>query len=258
MNLVFATDLDRTIIFSKRFLDKYKPDSSYHVSETKDGNIISYISDTVSKNLAELNNSIDILPVTSRSIEEYKRVDLGFKPRYAIVTSGGTILENGKKLESYEQYIKDKLDTKLLKDVAMDLNCMYFASRDSKLIDGKYVFTKTDNPKECEDEIIELSDKYKDVSFHIQGKKIYAIPNIFSKAVALRWLQHRNGYDKIVAMGDSELDINMLYISDYAVVPKHGELIEKGIVQDGIISEPGINSAMKAIEILRTLTNTEK
>jgi len=252
---VFATDLDRTVIFSKRFLDQYKPTSKYHIAETKDGNVISYISDTVSENLAELSNSVDIVPVTSRSIEEYKRVNLGFTPKYAIVTSGGTILKDGKLLDSYEQYIKDKLDTELLKNVAMDINCMYFVSRESKLVDGKYVFAKTDNPKECENEIIELMSKYSDVSFHIQGKKIYAIPNIFSKAVALRWLKHRNQYDKIVAMGDSELDINMLYIADYAVVPKHGELIERNIVQDGIISEAGIDSAMKAIDITRTLMN---
>jgi len=259
MKVVLATDLDRTVIFSKRFLGEYEPKVSYHVSETLDGNTISYIADTVANRLKDINSrkNIDVVPVTSRSKDEYKRVNLGFTPEYAIVSSGGTILKDGKPIEEYEEYIRKHIDMNRMADVAMEVNCLYSVSRDCKLIDNKFVFTKTDNPTECEKEIIPLISEYPDFNFHIQGKKIYVIPNAFSKAVALRWLQHRNEYNKIVATGDSELDINMLYIADYAVVPKHGELITKGIVQDGIIADAGIECSMKAMDIIEEIIKNE-
>lgn len=256
MKVIYATDLDRTLIFSKRFLDEYNNnETEYSLVETFEGKEISYISNKVKDKLHELNNNgnVEIVPVTSRSIDEYNRINLPITPEYTILSCGGTILKNGEPIKEYEEYINSNIKRIEMMSLAMDLEDLKSVNRDSKFIDNKYVFTKTDNPEYFDLEIEALNYKYPNFIIVRQKSKVYAIPSCFNKGIALRWLQNYLGINKIVASGDSELDLPMLVIADYAIIPKHGDLIKERFVTDGRIVDAGIDSPMYTMNIVESL-----
>lgn len=85
--LIFS-DLDGTLIFSA---SRKQPGDI--VCEYKDNREISCIT----KRQAELLPGLTIIPVTTRSIEQYRRIRFpeGFSPEYALTDNGGTLLVNG-------------------------------------------------------------------------------------------------------------------------------------------------------------------
>ena len=255
MKVLYATDMDRTIIYSQRFMDEYPPESNYEVAETKGNRIISYISSPVKKRINELsrNNNIELIPVTTRSIEEFNRINIGINNKYSIVSNGGIILEDGKPMKEWEDYINKTNFRFGLMQASMDLGELQSVVRDVTIIDGRYLFTKTDCEEQFDIEIQDLIYRYPNIVFTRQRKKIYAIPNNFSKAIALRWLQNKLGIDTLVASGDSELDLPMLAIADYAIIPKHGDLIKEGFVTDGRVADAGIDSPMYTMDIVENL-----
>ena len=258
MKVIYATDLDRTLIFSKRFINENCiNDRKYTLVETIDTKEISYMSNKVIEALLSLNtnNNVMIVPVTTRSIEEYNRIKLPINPEYTILSCGGTILKNGETIKEYEEYINSNIKRIEMMSLAMDLEDLKSVNRDSKFIDNKYVFTKTDNPEYFDLEIEALNYKYPNFIITRQKFKVYAVPSCFNKGVALRWLQNYLGINKIVASGDSELDLPMLAIANYAVIPDHGELIKNGYVKDGRIVSDDINSPLHTIKLVETVSN---
>ena len=255
MSKLYASDLDRTLIFSNRFLKEYEPKSKYNVIEKKDDKVISYMADSVKNMLITIGDMKDtyFVPVTTRSIEEFSRIELPKIYKYAIVSNGGIILEDGKPMDSWEEYISDKIDRMTLINVAMDMEELTSVGRASKFIDGRYIFNKTNNADKFDIEIQSLKNKYPTIEFTRQRNKVYAIPKCFSKAIALRWLQHKLLIDKTIAVGDSELDLPMLAIADYALIPKHGTLVTDNIVTDGRILEPGIECSLQVLDILNSI-----
>lgn len=260
MKLIYASDLDRTLIFSKRFLEEYPTDKSYTLVETKDGKEISYMDDEVKNKLLKVlsNDSIKFIPITTRSLEEYNRINLGFIPKYAIICNGGTILENGVPIVDWENYIRDNINPMQLLNISMNLEDEEFITGKPRLVDGKYIFGKTAKPKLFDAKVDSLRVIYPDFEFTRQRNKIYAIPKCFNKAIALRWMQHYLNIGKLVASGDSELDLPMLGIADYAIVPKHGILVEDGFVESGRIVEGGIRSALETFNIIEDIANAKE
>lgn len=257
MKVLYATDMDRTMVFSHRFIEEYPPKSSYEVAETHGDRVISYISSPVKKRLKKINNSenVVVVPVTTRSISEFNRINIGLNPKYAIVSNGGTILKNGEPLKDWEEYIKANSYMHDLMQCMLDLDELESIERETKVIDGKYLFNKTNNGVLFDSEVALLAEKYPNLQFTRQRAKIYVIPKSFSKAIALRWLQHKLECDKLVASGDSELDLPMLAIADYAVIPEHGDLIKCGYVTDGRIVNGGIDSPLQTFDIVEKVVN---
>ena len=63
----------------------------------------------------------------------------------------------------------------------------------------------------------------------IQGQKIYAIPLQISKGTALKFVSEELLHDNfIVASGDSNLDLPMLALANYGIIPSDCELARLG------------------------------
>lgn len=252
--LIYASDLDRTLIYSRRFIDEHPTDAAYSVVETKDGTIISYMSNAVKHELEDINRNEDVefIPVTTRSIAEYERVQLGFIPEYAIVSNGGTILYKGEPMAEWESYIQRQMNLTEVISIKMDIEDMCSSvDYEPRLIDGKYLFFKTDDGLLFDQEIERVKEEHPEWTFVRQSRKCYVIPNHFSKQIALRWLYLKLGKPYIVASGDSELDLGMLSLANKAIIPNHGALVIEGIVEDGRIIDGGINSPLKTISIVK-------
>lgn len=249
--VLYASDMDRTLIFSRRFIDEYPTDASYNPVEYKGIEIISYMADEVKAKLHDIrsNEKVTFVPVTTRSLDEYSRVNLGFTPEYAIVDNGGCILHNGEPMEEWEEYVRSGINylgmANLLSDVETFLDSVDYKV---KIIDNRYLFFKTKDPDKFDEEIKDLVIKYPEWVFTRQVRKCYAIPIHFSKQIALRWLWNKLEKPYIIASGDSELDLPMLTLANKAFIPTHGSLVKDKFVTEGRFIDGGILSPIKTMQ----------
>ena len=95
------TDLDRTMIFSKCF---YKDGEALIPIESKKGEVISYMTKEALRIVQE--QSSFIIPVTTRTLAEFKRVKPFQECDWAIVGNGSTILHKGVVLKEWTEHIE--------------------------------------------------------------------------------------------------------------------------------------------------------
>lgn len=90
--IIFNSDLDNTLIYS------YKRDIGMNKKcvEVYQEREISFMTNQSFRLLQMLNEKVMIVPTTTRTMEQYKRISLGIGiPKYALVCNGGILLENG-------------------------------------------------------------------------------------------------------------------------------------------------------------------
>lgn len=244
--MIFFTDLDGTIIRSAS--RKREGDI---VVEYKDGCEITCISSESAKRLAELSDTGSIIPITSRSIEQYKRIVIpGFMPRYAIADNGGNLLVNGVPDKEWAAW-----SSKIAEERGAELeNCRILLEDDPdrsfevRLVDGLFLFTKSGDPEQT---LKRLRKAAEGLELYNTGAKVYAIPKELNKGAAVQRLVGvlgRRG-EKIVCAGDSVMDVPMLEIADIKVYPDDMGLETGGFTcPRGVFCEFVVN---KAAEFLR-------
>lgn len=227
--MIFATDLDRTIIHSSKFI-KNKADAI--CVETLDGKEISYMSKRALFLFNELKkkDTLKIIPVTTRSIAQFKRIEPLQSLLFAITSNGGTILYHGNVLSSWSYKIKEIVEKRIkeyeeIKNI-LDKHKKYL-TRVPTLIDDMFFFTKVKEDEKKE--IAEILDKeLKDLTweFTIQGTKLYIMPKEISKENALKFLREYLHENFLITAGDGKLDVGFLNMGDKRIVPEKSEVIE--------------------------------
>ena len=103
--MLFATDLDRTIIYSNKFVENYQTVSCV---EHLDGREISYMSHRALELLAQAKTRCDIhlVPITTRSLAQFSRIIPLQDCPYAVVANGGIILHKGQPLKVWQEHIE--------------------------------------------------------------------------------------------------------------------------------------------------------
>ena len=247
--MVFYSDLDNTLIYS------YKHDigEEKRCVEIYQGREVSFMTERSYQLLQKVNEKSLFVPVTTRTVEQYRRIDFGIcAPGYALACNGGILLVDGQKdmdwyRESREmaagcQEELHKAQKLLEKDRDVD-----FEIRD---IEQLFLFTKSAHPRQTDRKLQDALDPSL-VDVFLNGKKVYVVPKILTKGNAVRRFQQRlweesqggagalpggytgpqQGKDGIpcgtVAAGDSEFDIPMLLEADVALAPK--EMQGRGI-----------------------------
>lgn len=215
MDILFA-DLDGTIIRSAR--TKRVGDI---VIEYKDGAEISCISEECAALLPKLN----FIPVTTRSVEQYKRISFpfGFSPKYAIIDNGGGLLVDGEVQPDHAKWAAG-ITHKCVGELA---RCRELLENDPdrsfeiRMVDGLFLFTKSDAPERTEERL----GAPQDCEFYCTGAKVYVIPRRLNKGEGAWRLLRRFNKDgsfsgRVICAGDSEMDIPLLNIADIAIFPE--------------------------------------
>ncbi len=216
--IIFNTDLDNTIIYS------YKQDigSDKINVELYQGREISFITSKTFQLLQKLNEKVLIVPTTTRTLEQYNRINLGLGTfKYALACNGGVLLENG--VENIQWYntsraLVDSSQQQLNKAVELLENepNRTFEVRNLREL---FVFTKSSNPQQTVEMLRNsLDTEILDVFYN--GVKVYAVPKVLNKGKGVKRLQKMLGADTVITAGDSEFDIPMLNIADLALVPE--------------------------------------
>lgn len=216
---LFACDLDNTLIHSYK---KASPDDV--CVEVKDGKKLSFMTPYAYNKLRKINSNKDIefVPVTTRSVEQYLRIDFfdGKPSHMALAANGGILLIDGvpdlQWVEESKALISDSIkEFKTGMRYLENDNNIFFEIR---IVDELFVFTKSHDPlktKECLEKILDPDI----VSPFVIGDKVYIFPDILSKGNAVSRLRKRFVFDKIICAGDSEFDVSMLDIADIAYCP---------------------------------------
>ena len=232
MKVLFTSDLDRTLIFSKR---STLPDAQYKCIEKLDDQNISYISKATYVRLTQLHERLDFVPVTTRSLKQYKRLTIfqhKVKPKIAIVANGGVILQNGKIDEVWQQHITNKMGTLplLFAQIQEHFAAIFTAPfvRQIHEIDSVFYNLNVDanqlSSKELRQFQLEL-ERYK-WTCYLQGRKLYVLPSFLTKGAAVQYIKSQHAFDLHIAAGDSLMDLSMLELADTCYIPQHGELVQ--------------------------------
>lgn len=227
--MIFATDLDRTIIHSSKFIQNR--DDAICV-EMLEGKEISYMSKRALLLLDKLKqkNTLKIIPVTTRSIAQFKRIEPLQNLPFAITSNGGIILYYGEVLSPWNHKIKQLVERKVneyhkIEDILVKYNS--YLTRVPTLIDDIFFFTKVrENEKEEISSILEGELKNLNWEFTIQGIKLYIMPKEISKENALKFLREYLNDNFLITAGDGKLDVGFLNMGNERIVPENSEVIQ--------------------------------
>lgn len=251
--MIFATDLDNTMIFSHSRVIGLE-DELYCV-EYYNGKPITYMTHSAIQMLKILMSKVFVIPVTTRSISQFKRVEFFSTTEYAIADNGGVILHKGIVNPKWDNYIQSILMKYDLKDTCNIFSSLPGLISPPKIVDGKFVLAKSDKIDLCEQYLkCRLNTKIWQVSF--QGKKVYAIPSEITKGNALKFISESLIHDNhpVVSAGDSNLDISMLDYSSYSIIPKDSKLSVLN-TSEFIEIGYGINSADEILKFVINIFN---
>ena len=210
--LLFLCDLDNTLIFSHRHR---KPGDV--CVEWLDGREQSFMTANVWENLGRLEN-VRLSPVTTRSVEQYRRIQWPKAPEWAAAANGGILLgpcgmdpawlEASRKLA--EPYQDDLARTEAA--LSSEAWCLR-----RKMVDGLYLFAVSENQETAETGANNFQAGPLTVS--VSGRKVYFFPPGLHKGAAAAVLRERFGPCRMVCAGDSSLDLPMLALADIALTP---------------------------------------
>lgn len=216
--IVFNTDLDNTMIYS------YKQDigSDKRCVEIYENREVSFITNNTFELLKKVKEKILVVPTTTRTEQQYCRIDFGLGvPEYALVCNGGVLLVNGE--EDIDWYndsfalVEDcQQELKRAEELLENDENRSFEVRNIRKL---FVFTKSDKPKETVKMLESQLDTNKlDVFFN--GVKVYAVPKQLSKGKAIERFRRKLNISTVISAGDSEFDIPMLNSADIAIAPQ--------------------------------------
>lgn len=228
--MVVFSDLDRSIIYSKEFIQE---ESNTLDIEIYKGENISYISQKTIENIKKIKKNSDFIPTTTRTIEQFKRINFkkyGLDFKHAITSNGGNILINGEVDIEYKYFIEEKLK---LSSYISDIIKLF---KEYKNIDGIKKFRVAENlffyivvNEERFDlnNLNSFTEKIRDLNWdvYMSGRKIYFLPREIKKSTAVKYICDKYGYKNTFAIGDSTMDSDMLNFCDYSYILRHGDFV---------------------------------
>ncbi|WP_326649697.1 MULTISPECIES: HAD family hydrolase [unclassified Streptomyces] len=255
-----ASDLDRTLIYSAAALQLRMPDAGAPrllCVEVYEGKPLSYLTETAAGLLTRLAADSVFVPTTTRTREQYHRIQLpGPAPQFAICANGGHLLVDGVSDPDWQRRVAATLadECASLAEVRAHLiaaadPAWLLKERIAEDLFAYLVVERTLLPDGWVKELAKWSEG-RGWTVSLQGRKIYAVPQPLTKSAAVREVARRTGSERILAAGDSLLDADLLLAADRAWRPGHGELADSGWTAPNtdVLTEKGVAAGE---EILR-------
>ncbi len=227
--MIFASDLDRTLIYSEKFLEG----TSCAVSLVERGKYRSYMTRPAVELLRQIAGEMTFVPCTTRTIEQYHRIQLfqtEIVPRYAVVSNGANLLIRGTPDISYRTKMSRMLATDCLAPEDMFVEFNKIASEEwaapMRQADGVFYYCIIDRlkaPLGLVQAFAQWAER-KGWAVSVQERKLYLVPQLVNKWTALKRVMELTGDNRVVAAGDSLLDLPLVKGAEYAISPSHGEL----------------------------------
>lgn len=214
---VFNTDLDNTIIYSyKNDIGRFK-----RCVELYQGREISFVTDMTYELLKQVRQKMQVVPTSTRTVEQYQRINLGTGDfKYALVCNGGILLVDGKSDEDWyrQSLINISGSVPALEKAMAVLENDIRRNFELRFIERLFIFTKCSEPVNVIRELKQMPGM-DTVDIFNNGEKVYVVPKGLSKGMAVSRFREYINADYVIAAGDSEFDISMLKAADKALAP---------------------------------------
>lgn len=238
---LFLLDLDDTVLQTAR---KMPPDAPRHIAALdKHGQPLSYTNNNQRLFLGWLLATADVVPVTARSVEACKRVQIPFR-QGVICAHGAVMLQADGRIDAvWHDYMTSMLDDKQapinfvkqrLAEIGVELGLTLRTWVVEEQGLATYALAKHQNHR---DEVLveveallrqttDLSDFY----IHRNSNNLAVLPTVLHKRFAVdEWLRRDralNGERPVLGFGDSLSDIGFLQLCDWWATPKQGQLAQ--------------------------------
>ncbi|MGP7815976.1 hypothetical protein [Niallia sp. 01092] len=229
--MMFASDLDRTIIYSTRALESMNIliNHTLVAVETKNGENVAFMTERSFQLLKEVANQLFFVPVTTRTFEQYERVFIfkkEIKVSYSVSSNGAVIYYKGKKIEEWKKHVAKRLEMECLKKEMLLQKLERFSINGTlKIADNLFIYyiLKSEISREMKEIIVDLAKSF-GWKVSLQGRKLYFMPLPVCKGEAMKFIQNREGIKTVAGAGDSVLDFPLLEGCTRPFIPSHGEL----------------------------------
>ena len=235
MPTLVASDLDRTLIYSAKARRLGADGAPTVCVEVHDGKQASFMTARSADLLAALAEHATLVPVTTRIVEQYDRIRLPgpFPPAYAITANGGVLLVGGQPDKAWRAQIVTALaQSNPLDEVWDHVAQVLHPGFTEKLrnADGMFCYAVIKPDLLPEGFVADVAGWAAERGWRtsLQGRKLYWVPDRLTKSAAVREVARRVGCDRVVAAGDSLLDVDLLLGADRGIHPRHGELYDQG------------------------------
>ena len=263
MTTLVASDLDRTLIYSPRafWLDTADADAPrIVVSELYQGVPISFMTRAAESLILELSLATSFVPVTTRTVAQYQRIQLpGSVPRYAVTSNGGVILADGVADAAWADSVRSRLASEAapLAEVELLLRSPGSESWILKVNNAEelFIYAIIDRDQMPSAWIASLKVACLDLGWtvSVQGRKLYCVPQPVTKQAAVAEVRRRLDSSRVIAAGDSLLDQGMLEEADLAFRPAHGELEDANFISSNL-TVTAAKGILAGEELLRLIT----
>jgi hypothetical protein len=234
VTVLVATDLDRTLIFSRTARELGADDAPAVCVERYDGEPASFMTAAAAQSFAALARHAVVVPVTTRILTQYRRVRLpGPAAPFAIVANGGLLLVDGEPDQDWTRQVARRLAASApLHEVWAHVGAACRPEFTDKLrdADGFFCYAVIRPAAVPAGFVAELSAwaSARGWRTSLQGRKLYWVPEQLSKSAAMHEVAARVDATLVLAAGDSLLDVDLLLAADRGIRPRHGELYAQG------------------------------
>ncbi|WP_188543920.1 HAD family hydrolase [Rhodococcoides trifolii] len=232
--------------------------------EYLDGEPLSFMTAEAARLLRALAAETVVVPTTTRTIEQFRRIDLPGGPwRYAITSNGGNILVDGEPDAAWRERVDaDAASTGApLPEVLAEMHSRCDPSwvLKERTADDLFCYLVVQLDAMPATFVPEWSEWCAERGWGVsqQGRKVYSMPEAVCKSKAVAEVKRRlvadgviRSNELVVAAGDGALDAEMLLAADRAARPRHGELESLGWQRDGLFVTHSSGGAA-AEELLR-------
>jgi hydroxymethylpyrimidine pyrophosphatase-like HAD family hydrolase len=232
---LIATDLDRTLIYSRRAIETGDDvELALTAVERHEDKDASWMTTAAAQAFAALHRRALVVPVTTRTPEQWHRVRLpGPAPRYAITANGGILLVEGAVDHGWDAVVAAELaQVAPLGEIWEHASRVCRPEWTVKLRNarGLFCYAVLHRKRVPFGFLAEAADwaQQRGWQLSLQGRKLYWVPRSLTKSAAVAEVVRREEIDVVLAAGDSLLDADVLEAADYGIVARHGELVASG------------------------------
>jgi hypothetical protein len=232
---LIATDLDRTLIYSRGAVEAHGAgDLDLVAVERHEDKDASWMTTAAATAFAALTERALVVPVTTRTPEQWQRIRLpGPAPRYAITANGGILLVDGRIDHSWDATVAAGLaQAAPLAEIWAHASRVCRPEWTVKLRNarGLFCYAVLHRKRMPAGFLAEAAGwaEQRGWQLSLQGRKLYWVPRSLTKSAAAAEVARRAGTETMFAAGDSLLDVDLLEAADRGIVARHGELVASG------------------------------
>lgn len=237
---LIASDLDRTLIYSHRFFATTP--SPEACVEIYDGAAISFMTDTAMHALTDFAAQHIVVPATTRTVAQYRRLSLPGGPYpFAVTSNGGSILIDGEPDDQWNSTVRARIRAD---GPGIDVIAAAMREQTSdewvktfKMAEELFCYLVINEARLPADFMAAWASWCTPRGWRVsrQGRKIYTVPHSLCKSRAVAEIRHRltesgqlHTDAPLFAAGDGALDAELLSYADASIRPAHGELHSLG------------------------------